>query len=126
MEDSMVDTRADHRIEDVKRSFVEHVQELERRFKDARTRFDPRTQIAAHPLAAAGIAFALGALLGALGRRSASPDAPAKRGIGGMVTGALGALAMSAIRSYAMSQISGAAEDWLSRESRETEAMLEH
>jgi uncharacterized membrane protein YebE (DUF533 family) len=121
-----MDTRADHQIEDVKRSFVEHVQELERRFKDARTRFDPRNHISAHPLAAVGIAFAAGALLGFISGGGSSREPGEKKSVGGMVMGALGALAMSAVRSYAMRQISGAAQDWLARESRETEPMLEH
>jgi hypothetical protein len=124
----MDSTETDRHIEDVKRSFVERVQEIERRVRDARERFDPRKQIAAHPHAAVGIAFAVGALLGTFGggaRRS--PAVPgAKRTGGGALVGMIGALAMGAIRSYAMRQLATAAEEWLKRESRETEPMLEH
>ncbi len=109
----------DRQLEDAKASLMARVEELGRRIQDARHKLDIPAHIAAHPKLAVGAAFAIGALLGFMGggkRRvehvhtNAGED---RRGIGGMVTAAIGALIMNAVKNFAMGQVTSAAKEWL-------------
>jgi len=112
-----MNTNADHKldadrlVEHAKESLMSRVEELSRRFRDAKNKFDVEAQIVAHPLPAIGIAFAIGAAFALAGSRKHAPEA--QRGLGGMVIAGLGALAMRMLKDVALSQLSGAAKTWL-------------
>ena len=111
----METTTRDRRVEDAKASLVARLEELGRRIRAARVQLDIPARIAAHPLVAVGVAFALGAVLGGIGRRTRVPDAEVKRGLGGAIVAALGAFAVGALKDFAMHQVSGAASQWFER-----------
>lgn len=68
-----------------------------------------------HPWQTIGIAVATGAMLGLLtGGRRAAP-AP-RRGIGGALVAALGAIAMRMLRDAALGQVTGYAREWLGKQ----------
>ena len=71
---------------------------------------------AKHPWQAIGIAFAAGAVMGLVSReRPGEPGAGVhRRGIGGALAGALGALATRLIKDATLAQVAGYATDWLS------------
>jgi hypothetical protein len=99
----------DRQIEDARASLVAHLGELGRRFRTARARLDLPAQLAAHPLASVGAAFALGALLGMRGR-------PRREGGGGglgrAVAAALGALAVRLAKELAVRGATEVARGW--------------
>jgi hypothetical protein len=135
-----MNTNADHKldadrlVEQAKESLMSRVEELSRRFKDAKNKFDVEAQIAAHPLPAIGIAFAIGAVFALAGGRKHTPDA--HRGIGGAMMAGLGALAMRMLKDVALGQLSGAARAWMegnatdgertASRDRSVESFLEH
>jgi hypothetical protein len=124
---------ADRRIEEAKASLVARIDELARRLREARHKLDVPAHIAAHPFIAVGAAFALGALLGSR-RRRVRTRADSERGVGGAIVAALGALAMSAAKDFALHHAKGAAGRWLDAHAdeaevsrrREMESFLEH
>ena len=71
-------TEDDRRVEQAKESLMARVDELGRRFKEAREKLDIKSHIEAHPLIAVGAALALGALIGIPGggRRSTPAGMP--------------------------------------------------
>lgn len=71
-------------------------------------------QAAAHPWQAVGIAVAAGAVMGLLGGGKKAPDV--KRGVGGTVVAALGAVAMRLIKDAAFRQVAGYAKEWLANQ----------
>lgn len=110
---------ADRIVEQAKESLMSRVEELGRRFKDAKNKFDVEAQIGAHPLPAIGIAFAIGAVVALAGGRKHAPDA--KRGLRGAVMAGVGALAMRMIKEIAFSQLAGAAKTWMDGGTTESE-----
>ncbi len=133
-------TESDRDIDDARASLIARVDELGRRIQDARHKLDLPAHIAAHPKVAVGAAFALGALLGLAGGRShrqgtsTGTSEGTRRGIGGFVTAALGALIMRAVKDFALGQVSHAAKGWLDPQGpqqpasgrRDVEPFLEH
>ena len=79
---------------------------------------DLEGKIAAHPIAALGVALATGALIGlatSFGRTSkVDTEVAAKSTIGGAISGAITALAMRMVKDYALGRLSGAAKTWYS------------
>ena len=128
----------DRQVADARASLRAHVEELGRRIKDAKQKLDIKAHIAAHPRAAVGIAFAVGALL-AFPKKGGKPKeankAEVKGGIAGAIVAAMGTLAFTLVKNVAMHQLSGMASDWwdqrremengVSRE-RDIESFLEH
>lgn len=114
----------DRTIEAARASLVEHMSELGRRFKAARGKLDVPARIAAHPLAAVGVAFALGALLGRRRARSSSGDGEAP-GAGRLALAGLGALAFRIMRDAALREASGAAMRWWDRRGADADAAPE-
>lgn len=104
------------RIEETKASLMARVEELGRRIRDAREKFDVPAHIAAHPLAATGIAFALGLLIGGRGRaRRARTEEDAeivKRSLSGALFTALGAVAIRLAKDIALRQFADSAMQW--------------
>lgn len=107
----MMNAETERHIEEARASLMAHVGELGRRFKAARERFDLPAHIAAHPIAAAGAALALGALLGMGGRRS--HDGGNGGGLGRALFAGLGALAIRFAKDYAIGEATDAAKRWL-------------
>ena len=111
-----MDTTEDpeQRVADAKASLEANLRALGRRLKRARFRVDPRMRIAAHPLAAAGFAFAFGALLGMVGRprRRRPAAAPPARTTTtrSAVLGALGALVVRFAREAAFARVGSVAK----------------
>jgi hypothetical protein len=99
----------DRQIEDARASLVAHLGELGRRFRAARARLDLPAQVAAHPLASVGAAFALGALLGMRGRPRREGGGV---GLGRAAAGALGALAVRLAKDLAVRSAAEAARGW--------------
>lgn len=130
----------DRQIEQARESLLAHLGELGRRLRAARERVDVRARIASHPLAAVGVAFALGALLGMRGA-PARPRRDAARGhLGRAALAGLTALGVRAGKELALTGASHAARAWWERRSaassgssevrtsydRDVEAFLEH
>lgn len=108
---------ADRRVEQAKASLRARMAVLERRLGDVRDRIDLPAQIRRHPLPAVGIAFALGALVGARGRaagRAAPPAAPVlvarPRTLGSMAMAIVSGLAFQLLRELAIGQLRRTAE----------------
>lgn len=108
---------ADRRVEQAKASLRARMAVLERRLGDVRDRIDLPAQIRRHPLPAVGIAFALGALVGARGRaaeRAAPPVAPVfvtrPRTIGSMALAIVSGLAFQVLRELAIGHLRRTAE----------------
>jgi hypothetical protein len=108
-------------IEEARRSLLEHLSELGRRFKSARGKFDLPAHIAAHPLAATGAAFALGALRGGRGREREREleygevrEHRDERGPSrtGLLLAGVGALAIRLVKEIAMREASDAVLRW--------------
>ncbi|MDX2092454.1 MAG: hypothetical protein SFX73_31615 [Kofleriaceae bacterium] len=105
------------------------IADLRGRLEDAMAELD--RQVAEHPFATVGLAFAAGAVL-AMGPRARHEDE--ERTLGGLITAGLSALAIRAVKSYAWSRLSAKARglfDPMNRErdaSRDAsvEAFLEH
>lgn len=107
----------DRQIEDARASLVAHLGELSRRLKVARARLDVPAQIAAHPLAAVGVALAAGALLGLSGgRRRARATEPGEAreggGLGRAALAGLGAIALRVAKELALRGAAKAARSW--------------
>jgi hypothetical protein len=100
----------DERVEQAKASLLARASELGRRLNDARDKLDLRAHITAHPQAAAGIAFALGALLAF--RRSRPQPPAAERSVAGAVFAMLGTLTVAIARNVAMRQLSERLKTW--------------
>lgn len=118
----------DRRAEEARASLLARVEELGHRLQDAKEKLDISAHIAAHPRAAVGIAFALGALLGIPGKRSKPPALPteaaeARAGLVGAAVATIGALVFQLAKSIAFHQLSEQARDWWDR--RRTEAEVE-
>ena len=103
-------TDPDRHIEDARASLVAHLGELGRRFRAARAQLDMPAHIAAHPLAAVGAAFALGALLGFRGGRPRDGGEP--RSLGRAALAGLVALGVRAGKDIAMRRLAEAAQAW--------------
>jgi hypothetical protein len=108
---------ADRRVEQAKASLRARMAVLERRLGDVRDRIDLPAQIRRHPLPAVGIAFALGALVGARGRsagRPAPPVAPVfvarPRTLGSMALAIVSGLAFQLLRELAIGHLRRTAE----------------
>ena len=108
---------ADRRVEQAKASLRARFAVLERRLGDVRDRIDLPAQIRRHPLPAVGIAFALGALVGARGRaagRAAPAAAPVliarPRTLGSMALAVVSGLAFQLLRELAIGQLRRTAE----------------
>jgi len=105
-------------LEDARASLVARIEELGRRMREARRKLGIRAHIAAHPVAAVGVALAFGALLGSIGRRprERAPKTAVERGLGGAIAAALAAFAMGAAKNLAMRRVANAASQWLDRD----------
>jgi hypothetical protein len=112
---------ADRRVERAKASLRARVAVLERRLGDVRDRIDLPAQIRRHPLPAAGIAFALGALVGGRGRGAAPRGAASPittalvgrpRRVGGTALAVLSALGVQLLRELAFEALGRAAQRW--------------
>ena len=108
---------ADRRVEQAKASLRARMAVLERRLGDVRDRIDLPAQIRRHPLPAVGIAFALGALVGARGRaagRAAPAAAPVlvarPRTFGSMAMAIVSGLAFQLLRELAIGHLRRTAE----------------
>ncbi len=116
--DPTTESQADRRVEDAKASMFARMEEVARRIEDARRKFDVKAHIAAHPRAAVGIAFAIGALLAIPGsgrrRRSSVPvgQAEVKSGLIGALTATIGTLAFGFIKNAAMRELGDVAREW--------------
>lgn len=99
----------ERQIAEARASLMEHLGELGRRFRAARARLDLRGQIAAHPLASVGAAFAVGALLGL---RRGGKRAAEEGGIGRAVGAALVALGVRLAKELALRGATEAARGW--------------
>ena len=113
----MQTTEDDRKVERAKESLMARVDELGRRIKDAREKFDIKAHIAAHPLIAVGAAFALGALVGIPGgsRRSSSgsgTDEHVKRSVGAVIATGIAGIAMRIAKDYAARHLAGVAKNW--------------
>jgi len=108
----MQSTDTDRHIREAKDSLIAHAEEIGRRYKDVREKLDIPAHITAHPLLAAGAAFALGALLGMGGRMRVEPDGTVKRGLGGAMFAALGAVAIRFAKDFAVREAAGVAKTW--------------
>ncbi|MBA3398092.1 MAG: hypothetical protein H0T89_36035 [Deltaproteobacteria bacterium] len=124
--DTATESQADRRVEEAKASMFARMEELARRIEDARRKFDVKAHIAAHPRAAVGIAFAIGALLaipggGSSRRRSSVPagQAEVKSGLIGALTATIGTLAFGFIKNAAMRELGDVARDWWIRRQAE-------
>jgi hypothetical protein len=105
----------DRRVERAKESLMARVDELGRRFKEAREKFDVKAHISAHPLIAVGAAFALGALIGIPGgsRRSApATEDQVQRGVGALITAGIAGIAIRVAKDFAVRQLAGVAKNW--------------
>lgn len=97
-------------------------EDINARIEGLKERFanlDIEGKIAAHPIAALGVALATGALIGlatGFGRKGSKVDkeVAAKSTIGGAISGAVTALAMRMVKDYALGRLSGAAKTWYS------------
>ena len=112
---------ADRRAERAKASLRARVAVLERRLGDVRDRIDLPAQIRRHPLPAVGIAFALGALVGARGRAAgrAAPPLTAvlvarPRTLGSMALAVVSVLAFQLLRELAIGHLRRTAERYWS------------
>lgn len=112
----------DRHIEDAKASMQARMEEISRRVQETREKLDVKSKIAAQPLPAVGIAFAVGAALGLLGgggrksrsRRDSGIDKEdVQRGVGGMIGGAIVALVMRLAKDMVFRQLSEHAKEWL-------------
>lgn len=113
-QDPELDAR--RRIEEATESMRARFEELRSYVEDVRQRLDLEARIAAHPLAAVGIAFALGAVLGLGSKRRVVPEEPVRRGLGGAVVAGVTALAMRVAKDAAIRQLADATRGWLHRQ----------
>ena len=107
----------DRKVERAKESLMARVDELGRRIKDAREKFDIKAHIAAHPLLAVGAAFALGALVGIPGgrRRTSSgsgSDEQVRRSVGAVVATGIAGIAIRVAKDFAVRHLAGVAKTW--------------
>ncbi len=100
----------DRRVEQARASLLARIEELGRRLDDARERFDIRARIAAHPMAAVGIAFAVGALLALPKKRVplATTSEETKVGMMSALVAALGSMAFGVVKSAAIHHLADA------------------
>lgn len=108
----MQTTDSDRDLEDAKASLMAHVEELGRRFKEARDRLDLPSHIAAHPLLATGAALALGALLGMRRSIRVEPEGEARRTVAGALFAGLGAVALRFAKDFATREAADVAKRW--------------
>ena len=105
----------ERKVERAKESLMARVDELGRRIKDAREKFDIKAHIAAHPLIAVGAAFALGALVGIPGgkrRSSSGTDDQVRRSVGAVVATGIAGIAIRIAKDFAVRQLAGVAKNW--------------
>jgi hypothetical protein len=103
----------DRRVEEARESLIMRIEELGRRLREARNKLDIGAHIAAHPLAATGVAFAVGLLLGF--RRSArkrADDDEAKRSLASALIAGLGAIGVRLAKDFALRKFSDTAFAW--------------
>lgn len=115
MDEDQVDIKnADERVETAKASLRSRLQELEKRYEETKQKLDLGARIAQHPRAAVGIALGAGLLLGLLGggRRERAPVIDGERGLASTIMGALGALAISALKDAALREGTEMAKGW--------------
>ena len=107
-------TEDDRRVEQAKESLMARVDELGRRFKEAREKLDIKSHIEAHPLIAVGAALALGALIGIPGggRRSTPAADDVERGVGAVIAAGLAGIAIRVAKDFAIRHLAGVAKDW--------------
>ncbi len=105
---------ADRRVERAKASLLARVELLKHKIGDAKHQLDFKAQIAAHPLPAIGIAFAIGALAAMSGQPSAprAPRVPGEHSLTGAALGALAAFGLRLARELAIGQLGNAAKQW--------------
>jgi hypothetical protein len=104
---------ADERASRAKESLLSRVEELKQRFAEVRHRFDPREQIAGHPIPAVGLAFALG-VIAALGRQRGAGPGEARSSLVGAAFAGLATVGLRIVREAAMAQLGRSAHDWWS------------
>jgi hypothetical protein len=107
---------ADERVERAKASLLARVELLRQKLVDAKGRVDLRAQIAAHPLPAIGVAFALGMLAGRQRTRIASAvgstPIPHGRTLPGTALAGLAGMGLRLLRELAIGQLSIVARQW--------------
>ena len=106
---------AGERVERAKASLLARVELLKQKLVDARGKVDLRAQIAAHPLPAVGIAFALGILAG-LQRTPTNTSVGATvtggRTLSGTVLAGVAAVGLRLLREVAIGQLGHVARQW--------------
>ena len=119
----MQTTEDDRRMAQIKASLLARVDELGRRIKDARDKFDIKAHIASHPLVAMSVAAAVGALLGLrAGERSAPSSEDVERSMGAAAMAALAGIAIRVAKDLAVRQLVGATKSWIDGQDSQTEA----
>lgn len=106
--------QAEQRVAEAKDSLWARLEALGERLGEVRQQLDLEGRIIAHPLAAVGIAFALGAGLGAIRRRRSQPEIE-KPGLSHAIAAGAGALAMRLGKEYALRRLAHAAKDYMER-----------
>ncbi len=105
---------AERRAERAKASLLARLDQLKHKVSDAKHQLDVPSQIAAHPLPAVGLAFALGAVA-ALGRPRPVAAAAPEHGQHSLRNAALTAIAgfgLRVVREVALTQLGNAAKQW--------------
>ena len=116
---------AKQRVEDVKESVWARAEQLGRRFQELTGQVDLDARVAAHPWRAVGIAFVLGAVLGARRPRPLVPEMP-ERGLGAAAVAGLGAIAFRFAKDYAIRRLGSAARTWIVQRTHRDKARPEH
>jgi hypothetical protein len=102
----------ERQIEEARAHLVAHLSELNRRFRAARAQLDLPAHIAAHPLAAVGAAFAVGALLGLRRSSKRRKGQDAEGGLGKAVAAGIAALGLRLAKELVMRGATEAARGW--------------
>lgn len=102
----------ERQIEAAREALVEHLGELNRRFRVARAQLDLPAHIAAHPLAAVGAAFAVGALLGLRASVRRRKGQNAQGGLGKAISAGIAALGLRLAKEMVMRGATEAARGW--------------
>lgn len=102
----------ERQIEEAREALVEHLGELNRRFRVARAQLDLPAHIAAHPLAAVGAAFAAGALLGLRASVKRHKGQDSEGGLGKAITAGIAALGLRLAKEMVMRGATEAARGW--------------
>jgi hypothetical protein len=108
---------ADERVERAKESLTSRIDELGRRFKNAKSMGNISEKIAAHPWPAVGIAVALGAFAGIAGHLG-RPDENGEHKLRHTLIAGAGALLLRLVKSYALGQLGDTAKSWIDERTR--------